>query len=69
METKIELTKDEAYAVANFIDTNLIDTIRVDVDIDSMEWLRHMIHGYEKLCEFSGYVGLTESGGGFPFGE
>ena len=26
-----------------------------------MEWLRNIIHAYEKLCKGSGYVGLTES--------
>lgn len=60
----MDLTKDEAYAIANHIDSTLFDSIRNDVEIDSMEWLRNVIHGYEKLCEFSGYVGLTE-----PFKE
>ena len=55
-----ELTRDEAYAIANHIDTTLIDTIRNDTDIDSLMWLKNMIHGYEKLCMMSGYVGLTE---------
>lgn len=59
----IDLTKDEAYAIANHIDFTLIDTIRNDTDIDSLQWIRNMIHGYEKLCEYSGYVGLTETGG------
>ena len=55
-----ELTKKEAYAVAEFIDCNLLDYIRSDTDIDSMEWLRHIVHAYEKMCKASGYVGLTE---------
>ena len=54
------LTKDEAYNIAEFIDMNLIDSIRTDTDIDSIYWLRIIIHGYEKLCKFSGYVGVTE---------
>ena len=54
------LTKDEAYAICDFISMNLIDVIRNDIDIDSMQWLRNIIRGYEKLCTFSGYVGLTE---------
>lgn len=61
-EMQTELTKDEAYAIANHIDNTLIEEIRSDVDIDSMQWLRNIIHGYEKLCRMSGYVGLTESG-------
>ena len=59
-KSKLELTKDEAYSVASHIDATLIQTIRDDVDIDNMMWLRNMIHGYEKLCQYSGYVGLTE---------
>ena len=57
----IDLTKDEAYAIADHIGTSLFDAIRNDPEIDSMKWLRDMIHGYEKLCKCSGYTGLTES--------
>ncbi len=56
-----ELTKKEAYAVAEFIDCNLLDYIRSDTDIDSMEWLKSVVHAYEKMCKASGFVGLTES--------
>lgn len=55
-----DLTKDEAYGIAQLIDETLIDTIRNDTDIDSLQWLRNVIHGYEKLCQYGGYVGLTE---------
>lgn len=55
------LTKDEAFAVADFIDGNLYDCIRNDTDIDSMQWLRNVLHAYEKMCVASGYVGATES--------
>ena len=55
-----ELSKKEAHAVAEFIDCNLLDYIRSDTDIDSMEWLRHIVHAYEKMCKASGFVGLTE---------
>lgn len=56
-----ELTKGEAYAVAEFIDMNLFDAIRNDTDWDSVQNLRNLIHAYEKCCETSGYVGLTET--------
>ena len=59
----MELTKDEAYAVADLISIDLIDRIRNDIDIDSMEWLMNIVHAYEKLCKFSGYVGLTDNCG------
>lgn len=60
----VGLTKKEAYAVAEFIDCNLFENIRNDTDIDSMEWLRSMLHAYEKMCKASGFVGLTEHAGG-----
>lgn len=59
----IDLTKDEAVAIANHIDMTLIQSIRDDTDIDSLGWLINMIHGYEKLCKFGGYQGLTDSVG------
>ena len=55
-----DLTKDEAYAICGFIDLDLYDRIRNDTDIDSLQWLKNIIHAYEKLCAFCGYVGLTE---------
>lgn len=58
---ELNLTKNEAYAIADHIDMTLIQSIRDDTDIDSLMWLRNMIHGYEKLCEYSGYNGMTES--------
>ena len=56
-----ELTKSEAYSIAEHIDHTLIQEIRNDLDIDSIGWLRNMVHGYEKLCAYSGYQGATES--------
>ena len=60
-ESILDLTRDEAFSLAEHIDKTLLDEIRNDTDIDSMEWLRNMVHAYEKLCVFSGYVGLTEN--------
>ena len=60
-ERKVEgLTKSEAYAIAWHIDMTLMQEIRENHDIDSMQWLCNIIHGYEKLCAASGFVGLTE---------
>ena len=56
----MKLTKNEAYAIAEFIDTYLFDAIRLDTDWDSIYNLRSLIHGYEKCCEISGYVGVTD---------
>ena len=60
------LTKDEAYTVAEFIDANIFDVIRGDLDFDSFQALRNLIHAYEKCCEISGYVGATDD---LPKGE
>ena len=56
----VDLTKREAYALAEIIDMNLFDIIRNDTDIDSMEWLQNVLSAYKKMCECSGYVGLTD---------
>lgn len=55
----VPLTKGEAAAIANFIDVNLIQTIK-DADFVTMLFLKNIIHGYEKLCECGGYTGITE---------
>lgn len=55
-----ELTKDEAYAIAEFIDSNIFDAIRNDPEWDSFQALRNLVHGYEKCCTISGYVGTTD---------
>ena len=55
------LTKDEAFAIAEFIDMNIFSAIRNDEDWDSFRALRNLVHGYEKCCAMSGYVGLSDS--------
>lgn len=57
----IDLTKGEAYAVADIIDTYIFQMIRDDLDIDNISWLRNILNAYDKLCDASGYVGLTDS--------
>ena len=64
MENECILTKKEAYAVAEFIDVNLFANIRNDTEIDSMDWLKSILHAYEKMCKASGFVGVTESAEG-----
>ena len=51
----LELTKDEAYSLVDFLDVNLIHTIHNDPDVDSMQWLCNIVHAYEKLAKYSGY--------------
>ena len=57
---EVTLTKDEAFAVAEFIDMNIFDAIRNDDDWDSFMALRSLVYAYEKCCKVSGYVGLTD---------
>lgn len=54
------LKPDEAYAICELVDKTIFELIREDEDVDSLQWLRNLIHGYEKLCAYSGYVGHTE---------
>lgn len=58
-----DLTKNEAFAIAEFIDMNIFQVIRNDEDWDSFQNLRNLIHGYEKCCKLSGYVGLSDERG------
>lgn len=62
--SKTELTNEEAFAVAEFIDINIFSAIRNDEEWDSFQSLRNLIHAYEKCCAVSGYVGLTDSAEG-----
>lgn len=55
-----KLTKDEAFAIAEFIDMNIFTAIRTDEDCDSFYNLRCLMHGYEKCCAIGGYVGVTD---------
>ena len=57
----IELTKNEAYSIAEFIDCNIFMAIRNDLDWDSFQTLRNIVHAYEKCCAFSGFIGLTDT--------
>lgn len=60
---EIHLTRNEAYALAEFVDANIFNAIRTDTDWDSFQNLRNLIHAYEKCCKISGFVGLTDTKG------
>ena len=49
------LTKQEAGALANFVDFWIFDAIRKDPDADNVKWLLNLVHAYDKLCVYSGY--------------
>lgn len=59
------LTKQEAGALANFVDFWIFDAIRKDPEADNVKWLINLVSGYQKLCAFSGY----QTGGLYHDGE
>ena len=44
----IEITKNEAESLMEFIEANIFDNIRVDEEIDSIEWLCNVTSVYQK---------------------
>lgn len=48
------LTEQEAFAITEFISTHLFSAIKQD-EVDDIEWLATLIHGYEKLSECCKY--------------
>lgn len=44
----IEITKDEAESLVDYIEMNIFDIIRNDPDIDSIEWLANIMAVYQK---------------------
>lgn len=62
-EPSCVLTKDEAYAVAEFIEVNIFDAIRNDAEWDSAYVLLNLMHVLEKAVKVSGYKGMTIQGG------
>ena len=53
------LTVEEAYIVAELIDTCLADAIRND-NLNGMAALKTVVYAYDKLSKYSGYKGMTE---------
>lgn len=40
---KIDLTKSQCESLIDFIELNLLDVIRKDTDIDSLEWVQNIL--------------------------
>ena len=49
----IELTKEEAEVLVDFIELNIFDIIRNDEEIDNMAWLEAVVSIYKK-CKGGG---------------
>lgn len=48
------LTEQEAFVIAEFINEHVFSAIKQD-EINNIEWLATLIHGYEKLSEYCKY--------------
>lgn len=46
---KVELTKSQCRTLAEFIEMNLFQTIRNDIEIDSIDWLYDMTQAHGVL--------------------
>ena len=58
MKTNIELTTSEIDSLKDYIDYYFIESIRRDEELDSLLYVRNIMHIYEKLGgfkEFSDY--------------
>lgn len=56
----IEITSGEAASLRDFIEFNLLDAIRNDVDVDSLLWVYNILNVYRKcggLKEYNDYEG------------
>ena len=59
----IKITSNEATSLRDFIEFNLIDAIRNDVEIDSLLWVYNILNVYRKcggLKEYDDYEGGNE---------
>lgn len=46
---KVELTKSQCYAIADFIGMNLLDVIRKDTDIESLDYVQNLLTAIDVL--------------------
>jgi len=47
----VAITKGEAVSLFDYLEIHLLDDIRSDYDIDSMEWLHNMMNVWKKCKE------------------
>lgn len=50
----ITFTEAELASLSDYIQFNLLDVIRTDVDIDNINWVCNMCRIYEKITEAMG---------------
>lgn len=46
---KVELSKAQCYAIADFIEMNILDVIRKDTDIDSIDYVQNLLTAIDVL--------------------
>ena len=49
--TAVELTESQCNNIANFIEENIFDVIRNDIEIDNIRWLIDVLDAYKVLKE------------------
>lgn len=50
----VDLTRSQCENIADFIELNIFDFIRNDIEIDNMDWLCDMADAWKKLKEIEG---------------
>lgn len=56
----VNITSNEATSLKDFIEYSLLDTIRNDVDIDSLLWVYNILNVYRKCGGFDEYSDYKE---------
>lgn len=46
---EITITREEAISFVDLMENYLLDMIRANIDIDSVEWLRNLLSIYTKI--------------------
>lgn len=54
-KVRITLTRHQCEAIAEFIEMELLNTIRADKEIDNVDWLADMMNAYVRLKKLGEY--------------
>lgn len=57
---ELNLSKEEARNIAKFIEDSLLTFIIDFNGTDNFFWIKSMINAYDKLKEYSGFVGIYD---------
>lgn len=51
----MEITKSEASSLCDFIEMNIFESLRNDLDADNIAYLVNLMNVFQRAAEFSGY--------------